>query len=42
VNRLTDTLIAAVFILLAVNALVTFLVKLVLFILYPRSYEKAL
>ena len=42
VNRLTDTLIAAVFILLAVNALVTFLVKTTLFILYPRSYEKAL
>lgn len=42
VNRLTDTLIAAVFILLAVNALVTFLVKVVLFLLYPRSYEKAL
>lgn len=42
VNRLTDTLIASVFILLAVNALVTFLVKAVLFALYPRSYEKAL
>jgi len=42
VNRHTDTLIAAVFVLLAVNALVTFLVKIVLFLLYPRSYEKAL
>jgi hypothetical protein len=42
VNKHTDTLIAAVFILLAVNALVTFLVKIVLFVLYPRSYEKAL
>lgn len=42
VNRLTDTLVASVFVLLAVNALVTFLVKLVLFLLYPRSYEKAL
>jgi len=42
VNRLTDTLIAAVFVLLAVNALVMFLVKVVLFVLYPRSYEKAL
>jgi hypothetical protein len=42
VNRLTDTLIASVFILLAVNALVILLVKFVLFILYPRSYEKAL
>lgn len=42
VNRLTDTLIAAVFILLAVNALVTFLVKAVMFLFYPRSYEKAL
>jgi len=42
VNRLTDTLIAAVFILLAVNALVTLLVKFVMFLFYPRSYEKAL
>ena len=42
VNRLTDTLIASVFILLAVNALVILLVKFVLFVLYPRSYEKAL
>jgi len=42
VNRHTDTLIAAVFVLLGVNALVTFLVKIVLFLLYPRSYEKAL
>lgn len=42
VNRHTDTLIAAVFVLLAVNALVMFLVKLVLFLLYPRSYEKGI
>lgn len=42
VNRLTDTLIASVFVLLAVNAMVTFLVKTVLFLLYPRSYEKGL
>ena len=42
VNRLTDTLIASVFVLLAVNALVAFLVKAALFVLYPRWYEKAL
>lgn len=42
VNRLTDTLIAAVFILLAVNAVVAFLVKFVMFLFYPRSYEKSL
>jgi ABC-type dipeptide/oligopeptide/nickel transport system permease component len=42
VNRRTDSLIATLFVLLAVNALVTFLVKIVLFLLYPRSYEKAL
>lgn len=42
VNMNTDTLIAAVFVLLAVNALVTFLVKSALFALYPRWYEKAL
>lgn len=42
VNRLTDQLIIAVFVLLAVNALVTFLVKTVLFLLYPRWYEKAI
>ena len=42
VGRLTDTLVAAVFVLLAVNALVTFLVKTVLFVMYPRWYEKAL
>jgi ABC-type dipeptide/oligopeptide/nickel transport system permease component len=42
VNRHTDTLIAAVFVLLAVNALVTLLVKTALFVLYPRWYEKAL
>ena len=42
VNRLTDTLVATVFILLAVNALVTFLVKLVMFVFYPRSYEKSI
>ncbi|MFO6419837.1 ABC transporter permease subunit [Hylemonella sp. W303a] len=42
VNMHTDTLIAAVFVLLAVNALVTFLVKSALFVLYPRWYEKAL
>ncbi len=38
----TDLLISAVFVLLAVNAVVTFIVKTVLFVLYPRWYEKAL
>lgn len=40
--RSTDQLIAAVFVLLAVNALVIFLVKTVLFVMYPRWYEKAI
>jgi ABC-type dipeptide/oligopeptide/nickel transport system permease component len=38
----TDLLVASVFILLCVNAAVTFLVKSFLFLLYPRWYEKAL
>jgi ABC-type dipeptide/oligopeptide/nickel transport system permease component len=42
VNRLSDQLIVAVFVLLAVNGLVTFLVKTTLFMLYPRWYEKAI
>jgi ABC-type dipeptide/oligopeptide/nickel transport system permease component len=35
-------LIASVFVLLAVNAIVTFLVKTVLFLMYPRWYEKSI
>jgi hypothetical protein len=38
----TDLLVAAVFILLCVNAVVAFLVKSFLFLIYPRWYEKAL
>ena len=38
----TDLLVASVFILLCVNAIVAFLVKSFLFLLYPRWYEKAL
>lgn len=41
-SRNTDLLIASVFVLLCVNAIVTFIVKTVLFILYPRWYEKAI
>ncbi|MBW1916014.1 MAG: hypothetical protein JRI86_13945 [Deltaproteobacteria bacterium] len=41
-TRNTDLLIASVFILLCVNAIVTFAVKTVLFFLYPRLYEKAI
>jgi ABC-type dipeptide/oligopeptide/nickel transport system permease component len=37
-----DLLIASVFILLCVNAVVSFLVKTVLFLIYPRWYEKAI
>jgi ABC-type dipeptide/oligopeptide/nickel transport system permease component len=37
----TDLLVASVFILLCVNAIVAFVVKSFLFILYPRWYEKA-
>jgi ABC-type dipeptide/oligopeptide/nickel transport system permease component len=40
-SRNTDLLVAAVFVLLSVNALVTFIVKAILFVLYPRWYEKA-
>jgi ABC-type dipeptide/oligopeptide/nickel transport system permease component len=39
--RNSDLLIAAVFILLCVNAIVVFAVKTVLFLMYPRWYEKA-
>ncbi len=38
----TDLLVASVFILLCVNAIVAFIVKSFLFLLYPRWYEKAL
>lgn len=41
-SRNTDLLIASVFILLCVNAIVTFIVKTVLFLMYPRWYEKAI
>jgi len=37
----TDLLVASVFILLCVNAIVAFIVKTILFLLYPRWYEKA-
>lgn len=37
----TDLLVAAVFILLCINAVVTFAVKTILFVMYPRWYEKA-
>jgi len=37
----TDLLVASVFILLCVNAVVAFLVKSILFLIYPRWYEKA-
>ena len=38
----TDLLITSVFVLLCINAVVSFLVKLVLFLIYPRVYEKAI
>src|SRR5574344_945271 len=38
----TDLLVASVFILLCVNAVVAFLVKTILFLIYPRVYEKAI
>jgi len=41
-SRNTDLLIASVFVLLCVNAIVTFIVKTVLFVIYPRWYEKAI
>lgn len=42
INKNTDLLITSVFILLCINAIVSFLVKTVLFLIYPRWYEKAL
>lgn len=38
----TDLLVASLFILLCVNAVVAFLVKSFLFLIYPRWYEKAI
>ncbi|MEM5947939.1 ABC transporter permease subunit [Spirochaetia bacterium 38H-sp] len=38
----TDLLVASVFFLLCVNAVVVFIVKTVLFLIYPRWYEKAI
>ena len=38
----TSLLIMAVFILLCVNAVVSFLVKTILFLIYPRCYEKSI
>ncbi|MGI5059231.1 ABC transporter permease subunit [Treponema pectinovorum] len=38
----TDLLVSSVFILLCVNAVVSFLVKAILFLIYPRWYEKAI
>ncbi len=37
----TTLLIKSVFVLLSINAIVTFIVKTVLFIIYPRFYEKS-
>ncbi len=42
INKNTDLLITSVFILLCINAIVSFLVKTVLFLIYPRVYEKAI
>jgi ABC-type dipeptide/oligopeptide/nickel transport system permease component len=41
-ERNSDLLVASVFILLCVNAIVAFIVKSFLFVIYPRWYEKAL
>lgn len=38
----TDLLVTSVFILLCVNAIVSFIVKTILFLIYPRVYEKAI
>lgn len=42
INKNTDLLITSVFILLCINAVVSFLVKTVLFLIYPRVYEKSI
>jgi ABC-type dipeptide/oligopeptide/nickel transport system permease component len=41
-GRNSDLLVASVFLLLCVNAIVVFIVKAVLFLMYPRWYEKAI
>lgn len=38
----TDLLVTSVFVLLCINAIVSLLVKTVLFLIYPRVYEKAI
>ncbi len=38
----TDLLVTSVFILLCINAVVSFIVKTILFLIYPRWYEKAI
>ncbi|MCR5285497.1 MAG: hypothetical protein K6D95_07855 [Treponema sp.] len=38
----TDLLVTSVFVLLCINAVVSFLVKTILFLIYPRVYEKAI
>ncbi len=38
----TDLLVDSVFVLLCINAVVSFLVKTILFLIYPRVYEKAI
>lgn len=40
-ERNTDLLVASVFMLLCLNAIVAFIVRTVLFLVYPRWYEKA-
>lgn len=42
VSTNTNLLITSVFVLLCINAIVTFLVKTILFLIYPRVYEKAI
>jgi ABC-type dipeptide/oligopeptide/nickel transport system permease component len=38
----TDLLVTSVLILLCINAIVSFFVKTILFLIYPRWYEKAI
>ena len=38
----TDLLVTSVFVLLCINAVVSFFVKMILFLIYPRVYEKAI
>lgn len=42
VDTNTDLLVTSVFILLCINAIVSFIVKSILFLIYPRWYEKAI